>query len=211
MMTISDRIREKSRLSPTVFGKSHNHRLRKPRYLRRDGDEIDCSKCEFTIVFLKLRIINTIVFYNAATFYEIMQLCTWVLGDERFNYGYQPIIFGNFAKDQEKPVSFDPDVLASVNSVQGHTIRLTYRQWVHVTESHDYMVSNRDKLLETVAGEEEAVIALRHYDSTNITEKNCVVIYRDEEDGFVITAFLTSRPDKIVRRRRNLWKRPQST
>ena len=110
------------------------------------------------------------------------------------------------------------DVLASVGSVMDHTIRLTYHQWVHITESHDYMVGNREKVLETIAdpdqlvtGDRGATIALRHYATTSITEKTCVVIYRDEEDGFIITAFLTSRPDKVIRRRQSIWKRPLST
>jgi hypothetical protein len=112
----------------------------------------------------------------------------------------------------------DEIVLASVPSVQGHLIRMTYRQWVHITESHDYMVGNREKVLGTVAepdqlvtGDLGATIALRHYATTNITEKTCAVIYRDEPNGFIITAFLTSRPEKIIRRRQTLWIRPPST
>jgi len=77
--------------------------------------------------------------------------------------------------------------LGSVPSVQDHTIRLTGRQWIHITESHDYMVGNREKILETIAdpdrlvtGDLGATIALRQYSATNISEKTCVVIYRDE-------------------------------
>jgi len=106
-------------------------------------------------------------------------------------------------------------VLSTVSSVNRHTIRLTHRQWIHIAESHDYMVGNREKVLETIAdpdqlveGDLGAVVALRHYGSTNITEKTCVAIYRDEADGFVITAFLTSRPDKIETRGRSVWSRP---
>ncbi len=115
-------------------------------------------------------------------------------------------------------MSLEDIVLSTVPSVNGHTVRLTHRQWVHTTESHDYMVGNREKVLETVAdpdylvtGELGATIALRHYAATNITEKTCSAIYRDEEDGFIITAFLTSRPDKIMRRRTTIWTRPQLT
>ena len=116
------------------------------------------------------------------------------------------------------PLNPDPVVLASVRSVRGHTIRLTYHQWVHIAESHDYMSGNREKVLETVAdpnklvaGDLGATIALRHYAATNISEKTCVVIYRDEENGFIITSFLTSRPDKTIRRGATLWQRPPST
>ena len=109
-------------------------------------------------------------------------------------------------------------VLVTVPSVRGHTIRLTYKQWVHITESHDYMVGNREKVLETLAdpdrlvtGDSGATIALRHYIQTNITEKTCITIYRDEQGGFIITAFMTSRLDTITRRRNILWTRPPST
>ena len=84
-------------------------------------------------------------------------------------------------------------VLSTVPSIARHTIRLTHKQWVHITESHDYMAGNQEKVLETVAdpdslvtGDLGATIALRHYDATNITEKTCIAIYRDEEDGFII-------------------------
>ena len=104
--------------------------------------------------------------------------------------------------------------LAIALSVHGHHIRLTERQWTHIVDSHDYMAGNRDKVLETleepeivVEGDEGASLALRLYPATNITRKTMVVVYRDERDGFVITCFLTSRADKIVRGRRTLWRR----
>jgi hypothetical protein len=66
------------------------------------------------------------------------------------------------------------------------------------------MSGNIDKVLETLADPERVIagqhgesLALRTYASTNITRKTAVVVYRDEEDGFLITAFFTSKPDKI--------------
>ena len=104
--------------------------------------------------------------------------------------------------------------LAIALSVHGHHIRLTERQWAHIVEAHDYMAGNRDKILETleeptsvVEGDEGASLALRLYPETNIGRKTMVVVYRDEENGFVITAFLTSRADKVTRGRRKLWQR----
>ena len=43
--------------------------------------------------------------------------------------------------------------------------------------------------------------------TTNITRKTMVVVYRDEADGFIITAFMTSRADKVARGRRRIWQR----
>ena len=96
-------------------------------------------------------------------------------------------------------------VIVSVNNVP---IRLTHKQWAHLVESHDYMAGNVDIVLETLAepdfvaqGWREELIALRHYPKTVITEKHAVVVYRElAADGFVITAFFTSRPDKILKR-----------
>jgi hypothetical protein len=110
------------------------------------------------------------------------------------------------------------DVLQTTTSVFGHTIRLTVQQWAHITEAHDYMAGNMDKVLETVAepsrvmaGEQGELLALRDYKSTNITEKTAVVVYRDEPDGFVITAFFTSKPEKIKRKGAVVWPKPPSS
>ncbi len=107
----------------------------------------------------------------------------------------------------------DPSLDVAI-SLSGNTIRLTTRQWAHVVESHDYMAGNLDKLVETVsdpeiivAGDEGESLALRLYAQTNITRKTMVAIFRDDPDGFIITAFMTSQPERIIRKRKILWKR----
>ena len=104
------------------------------------------------------------------------------------------------------------DVLYTITSVFGNSIRITATQWAHITESHDYMSGNMDKILETLAEPERVIagqngesLALRDYTSTNITHKTAVAVYRDEEDGFLITAFFTSKPDKIEKKGVVLW------
>lgn len=74
----------------------------------------------------------------------------------------------------------DENAIFAVQSVQGHTIRITAKYWLHVIESHDYMAGNIDKVLETIAdpdrvilGSAGEVLALRAYASTNITPENC--------------------------------------
>lgn len=111
-----------------------------------------------------------------------------------------------------------PPVVAEVHSVRGHRIRLTPRQWVHIIENHDYMAGNREVVLETVAdpdelleGEAGETLALRAYSQTNLTAKTAVVVYRDEPDGFVITAWLTSRPDQVRAKGVKVWTRSPST
>ena len=87
-------------------------------------------------------------------------------------------------------------------------IRITDERWIHVVESHDYMAGNLDLVVETVenpdyivAGRKGEVIALRHYETTSISEKSVVAVYRElTDDGFLITAFMTSQPETILRR-----------
>ncbi len=104
------------------------------------------------------------------------------------------------------------DPLKVVVSVHGNPIRITATQWAHVTEAHDYMAGNLDLVAETlaepsrvIAGEHGGLLALRDYQETNISRKTAVVVYRDAPDGFLITAFLTSRPDKIEKKGARIW------
>jgi len=105
-------------------------------------------------------------------------------------------------------------MIGIVISKDGKEIRLTEERWSHIVESHDYMAGNQDIVFETledpdiiVSGEKDEIIAIKHYVKTSISEKHAVVIYREKEnDGFVITAFMTSKPEKIVKRG-IIWKR----
>ncbi len=74
----------------------------------------------------------------------------------------------------------------------------------------------RGLVLETVsdpdmvqAGDSEALLAVRLYPRTPLTRKHVVVPYREssEDDGFVLTAYLTSAPSAS---RRVLWTRSES-
>ena len=104
------------------------------------------------------------------------------------------------------------DVLQTVISVHGHTIRITIQQWAHITESHDYMAGNLDKVAETLAepsrviqGQHGESLALRDYEHTNISRKTAVVVYRDEPDGFVITVYFTFKPEKTEQKGIQIW------
>jgi len=106
------------------------------------------------------------------------------------------------------------DIIEVVESKNGVPIRLTYKQWVHIVEAHDYMSGCLDIVIETlsepdciVRGWTDELIALRNYDKTAISKKAAVVIYKEmNHDGFVITAFMTSRPEQILRKG-VLWQR----
>jgi hypothetical protein len=106
-------------------------------------------------------------------------------------------------------------VIGSVISKNGISIRLTSERWAHIVEAHDYMAGNQDLVLETIEdpdfilrGERNEFIALKHYQKTSISEKNVVVVYKENpDDGFVITAFMTSKPEKILLKRGVVWKK----
>lgn len=98
------------------------------------------------------------------------------------------------------------DVVRSKNSVP---IRLAEERWLHITEEHSEMAGYYFEVLEAVeepeaiyAGKAGECIAVREMEK----DKYIVVIYRElgEEDGFVITAFLTRRRKKLEKRRK-IW------
>lgn len=99
------------------------------------------------------------------------------------------------------------DVIKSKNNVP---IRLTEERWFHITEEHSEMAGYYFEVLETVE-EPEAIYEGKTGELLAVREvengKNIVVVYKEpsEEDGFVITAFLTRRK-KQFERRRKIWK-----
>ncbi|MFQ5710048.1 MAG: hypothetical protein ACE5HO_21545 [bacterium] len=104
--------------------------------------------------------------------------------------------------------------LFSVRAVSGKVVRLPLRQWAHIVESHDYMIGNVELVRQTlespdyiVSGFEGAKIALKSFSKTSISKKTCVTVFRENKDGFVITAFLTSKPSKILNRGVVLWEK----
>ncbi|MCS7311014.1 MAG: hypothetical protein NZ741_12425 [Armatimonadetes bacterium] len=103
--------------------------------------------------------------------------------------------------------------MRQATSRNGVPIRLTAERWQHITSRHPEMQNQEEKVLQTVSdpdmvqtGDFGELLAIRFFPTTPLTSKYLVVIYREEhaEDGFVITAYFTSRPSG---RRQVLWKR----
>jgi hypothetical protein len=92
--------------------------------------------------------------------------------------------------------------------VEGVPIRLTTERWFHIVESHDDMAGYYDDVLETV---ENPDIVLRGYRSSLIAARGygrrryLAVVYSQvsAEDGFIITAYFTSKID----RKKAMWRR----
>ena len=99
-------------------------------------------------------------------------------------------------------------MLVSVTSKNGVSIRLTDERWSHIVEEHCELAGLRLEILQTIAEPERILaggagelLALREVEDG----KYFVVVYREtEQDGFVITAFLTRRV-RSLDRRVQLW------
>ena len=99
----------------------------------------------------------------------------------------------------------------AVRSAWGVTIRLTSERWLHIVEHHDDLAGHYHDVLETVSapdavyeGDGGEFLAV----SRRFEPRHLVVAYREvpPADGFVITAFFTTRVRQIERRRL-LWTR----
>ena len=99
-----------------------------------------------------------------------------------------------------------------VKSVTGIPIRLTPERVEHIERRHPEMLGQEERILEVVStpdlvqeGDSATLIAVRHYAKTPLTKKYCIVVYRElsGEDGFVLTAYFTTKPSE---RRKTVWK-----
>jgi len=92
------------------------------------------------------------------------------------------------------------NIAYSINRVP---IRLTEERWFHIVENHNDLAGFYDEILHTVEnpdfilrGYKDAIIGVRE-----VREKHYLsVVYREvtAEDGFVITAYRTSRINEEV-------------
>ncbi|HWG97436.1 MAG TPA: hypothetical protein VN647_10160 [Nitrospira sp.] len=98
--------------------------------------------------------------------------------------------------------------LATLISKRGVRVRLTHERWSHIVESHDYLAGHLDLFVETVSdpdcvvtGVKDELLAVKRYDETAIGAKHVVVAYKEQgQDRFIITAFMTSKIDKLLKR-----------
>lgn len=89
-------------------------------------------------------------------------------------------------------------------SKNGIPIRLTGERWYHIVENHDELAGLSDEVLLTVEdpdyivkGWKDELLAVRKF----VEGKYLVVVYKElKNDGFIITAFLTKKVNKILRR-----------
>ena len=99
-------------------------------------------------------------------------------------------------------------MLEGILSKNGVLIRLTDERWAHITEEHCELAGLRLEVIETIA-DPSRILAGREGELLAVQEisigKHLVVVYREfDSDGFIITAFLTSKV-KSLNRRTQLW------
>lgn len=99
-------------------------------------------------------------------------------------------------------------MIFTVTSQNNVPIRLTEERWTHILEEHGELAQMQQQILDTVikpdrllAGGAGELLAIREIEPG----KWLVVVYRENnDDGFIITAFLTRR-EQSLNRRKQLW------
>jgi hypothetical protein len=94
--------------------------------------------------------------------------------------------------------------MLTVKSIAGKTIRLTDERWLHIVEGHPEMADHLDDVLIAVAapdkileGSYDELLAVVYEHLASLL----VVVYKENKtDGFIITAFFTSKVDKLFKR-----------
>lgn len=90
-------------------------------------------------------------------------------------------------------------------SKNGVPIRLTDERWLHITEGHQEIAGYYYEMLEAVQepdsiyrGKAKELLAVKEIEKG----KHLVVVYKEtnKSDGFIITAFVTTKIKKIERR-----------
>jgi hypothetical protein len=97
---------------------------------------------------------------------------------------------------------------STARSKNGTSIRLTAERWTHIADEHGELDGLRSEVLQAVeepqlivAGGDGELMAVREF----ALGKYLVVVYRElDNDGFVITAFLTRRI-RSLQRREQVW------
>lgn len=95
-------------------------------------------------------------------------------------------------------------MIEKVQSKNDIPIRLTDERWTHIVEEHCELAGMRLEILETIAdpfriilGGAGELLAVREI----TVGKALVVVYRElGNDGFIITAFITSKTKSLDRR-----------
>ena len=98
--------------------------------------------------------------------------------------------------------------MLKVTSINGISVRLTAERWAHIVEEHCELAGMREDVLETVfcpdwifRGSYDEYLAVKELKNG----KYMVAVYREiNDDGFIITSFLTKRITYLNKKER-IW------
>jgi len=113
----------------------------------------------------------------------------------------------------------EPDVIATVTSINNVKVRLTNERWLHIAEYHREVenfqleillaIAQPDKLYHSPPGTEPNFAAVKVFDrlADYGLAKNLTVHYKEPagSTGFILTAFVIS--DKKLSKRFRTWQR----
>ena len=99
------------------------------------------------------------------------------------------------------------EIALSIHSVQ---IRLTSERWLHIVENHDDLAGRFYDALEVVA-EPNYVLEGKSGEFLAVKKDrpfSFIVVYRElSRDGFVITAFQTTKSHQLLKTRKIVWRK----
>jgi hypothetical protein len=97
----------------------------------------------------------------------------------------------------------------SAKSISGKTIRLTDERWVHIVEGHPEMAGYFNDVLQAidspnmVQGGSNELLALTY---KRVDKLLAVVYIETGSEGFVITAFFSSKINRLLKRK-TIWRK----
>lgn len=100
--------------------------------------------------------------------------------------------------------------MLTVKSITDKTIRLTDERWLHIVEGHPEMAGNLNEVLLAIStpnmifqGGSNELLSILFMHQT----KWLVVVYKENDiDGFILTAYFTSKIEKLLKRK-ILWQK----
>ena len=98
----------------------------------------------------------------------------------------------------------------SVNSIP---IRLTSERWIHIVENHDELAGRFHEVLEAV-GDPYLILKGKQGELLAVKLRKFlafVAVYKEvsSSEGFIITAFETSKGKQLIKTRKIVWQKRQ--
>ena len=98
-------------------------------------------------------------------------------------------------------------------TIRGAEVKLYSDVLERIVRKHGELGGCEHMILETVErpdyiikGHKRELLAMKHYAETSIGSKEMIVVYREDKE-LIITAFLTSKTHKSLRRRLIIWQK----